>query len=188
MSFYKTSAKHSMDGINFMSEGELAMYKELKKTNLQFEYQPEKLEIIPGFKSTSGKTYKAMNYEPDFLVTIGKTKFYLEIKGQNDNIYIYRKGQKPQIKNNSELYRLKHKVIDHWVTWNADTDNDQVFMVVRHSMLKTPEYAGLFFEKDFEQMKKFKTQKNKERCGQVPRIIERLLLECDLNLESYGDY
>lgn len=195
---FKTT-KHHYDGIDFMSECEVKMYQLLKEHdfNKKWTYQPEHIEIMPKYKATSGKHYHPMNYEPDFLIKAGhkwehdgseketckhcglykcgkpmcKGEFniLLEVKGKNDMVYTFRKGQKPSIKDNSELYRLRHKVIDNEITKNGD-----IFLVVRDGNLKTPEFAGLFWEKDFEQMKKFKSQGRKDLCAKVPRIMDRI--------------
>lgn len=163
---FKTT-KHLYKGVKYMSDGEVNFAKLIDKHNnkAKWEYQPEKIEILPKFTAASGKKYPAMNYEPDFKYN----NILIEVKGQNDNIFTFRKGKAPTIKNNSELYRLRHKIIDGTLT-----EKGYLFLLVRNNELKTPEYAGMFWDKDFEQMKKFKTQGRKDLCAKVPRIIERI--------------
>lgn len=168
MSNWKTF-KHEYNGIKFMSEGEVKFYQELEASGLDFKYQPEPIQIMPAFTSPTGKKYQAIKYEADFAIYINKTIFYIEVKGQNDLLYTYIKGQKPRIKDNSELYRLRHKLFDQIIQAQGN-----VFMLIRDNQLKTPEYAGMFWEQDLMQMRKYKTQGRKDLCADVPRAMQRI--------------
>ena len=193
---WKTT-KHIYDNIKFMSMGEVEFYKQIKSSGLEFEYQPEKIEIMPKFTGMAGKKYQAMNYEPDFLITkqykikainkqkdnygqmVFKTiKIYIEVKGQNDNIYVFKKGQPPKIQNKTDLYTLRHKLFD-----NKISKNGHIFMVVRDNQLKSPEYAGQFWDQDLQQLRKHKTENRKDLCAKIPRAIDRI----KMILDCYGD-
>lgn len=181
---FKTLKHTTKDGTKVASLGEKIFYDMLMDKNIEFDFQPKKILISDNFTSLSGKKYPKKYYEPDFSLNLMRyeitsepqpsiekiTKIFIEIKGDNDKTFGYGANGSWVIDKTAEN-RLKYRQIDEAITKNGD-----IFAIVRLSNLKTPEYQGLFFDKDFQQMKKFKTQKRKDLCAKVPRIMERLEL------------
>lgn len=179
-----THKKHiTIDGTVTSSAGEKIMYELLidlyKRTKTIFKYQPPKIIMSESFTSTSGKKYRTKYYEPDFMlehvVSIDAENhpvfqnIYVEVKGDNDKVFAFRKGQKPSVIDKGAEYKLKHRMIDQQISAQGD-----IFIVVRLSNLKTKEYAGMFLDSDWTQLKKYKTQGRKDLCAKVPRIETRL--------------
>lgn len=97
------------DGITFRSKFEMSVYKELKKQNIVFNYEPEKITLQNGFKPVSPyyidsvehwEKVRAITYTPDFIARIGKYTVYIEAKGwETDRYIVKRKMFLDKIKN-----------------------------------------------------------------------------------------
>jgi len=87
--------KHTYDGIELKSSLELYCYKKLKENGFIFEYEPESITLMDGFRNevlyfkctngsktmvdrTGSKEYP-ITYKPDFVSH--EQKFYIETKG-----------------------------------------------------------------------------------------------------------
>jgi hypothetical protein len=89
--------KRTYKGIKFKSNLEVAAYKFLEQSKLDFCYECEKHIIVPGFVyekdsyekiGSKKKVYKLqrqkvqpITYTPDFIVTKGKKRWIIETKG-----------------------------------------------------------------------------------------------------------
>lgn len=123
-----------------ISAPEIAMTEALDAMQFDYEYQPDPIVFDEEFIASSGKKYQEKKYFPDFIVNYKGYKFVIETKGDNDKVFSFRKGQKPKVIDKSEEYALKHRQLDKFFS----TQDKTIFMIVRLSNLKTPEYAGLF--------------------------------------------
>lgn len=102
----------TFDNIKFKSRLELTCYKKFKEANLDFTYETEKVVLWEGFKPSSISIYspkkesrgrykgileeqtkKLLNvtYTPDFIVTKGNYKIYLDVKGMPNDTYPIKK-------------------------------------------------------------------------------------------------
>jgi hypothetical protein len=94
VSKYKAK-KTIVDNIKFHSQAEADYYVELKllkraKKIKDFDLQPE-YELIPKFKK-NGKTYRAVKYIADFLVTnLDGSKEVVDVKGVLTPVYRIKK-------------------------------------------------------------------------------------------------
>lgn len=184
MASFKTT-KYVYDGIFFMSQPEIEVYKLLKENNINFEYQPTPITITPSFITTMGIKHNAMIYEPDFLIKYGNRNVYLEVKSQNDLIFAGK-----TIKDNSEMVRTKHKQIENYFSnkkrsfeymtvgmqqagYKEEKYLDK-FLVVRVNNLKTPTWSGIFWEEEFTKLKRYKTQGKNELCASINRLDKTL--------------
>lgn len=88
------------DGIKFRSKLEISVYKELKKQDIEFEYEPEKIVLQEGFKPKSPyyidskehwEKVRAITYTPDFVAKIDDYTVYIEVKGWETDRYIVKK-------------------------------------------------------------------------------------------------
>lgn len=83
---YYNNKRITHDGVSFRSKDEIFFWEYCKKKKakgeiLNFEYEPDKFELMPKF-NFAGKLIHAMTYTPDFKVyhNDGTVKYY-EIKG-----------------------------------------------------------------------------------------------------------
>ncbi len=78
--------RYYCDGLEFRSTDEVRFWewckdKKAKGEILNFEYEPEKIEIMPKFRF-HGELVRAMTYTPDFILYHNDgTKEYIEVKG-----------------------------------------------------------------------------------------------------------
>lgn len=88
------------DGITFRSKFEMSVYKELKKQNIEFKYEPEKITLQNGFKPASPyyidsaehwEKVRAITYTPDFIAKIDNYTVYIEAKGWETDRYIVKR-------------------------------------------------------------------------------------------------
>lgn len=88
------------DGIEFRSKFEMSVYKELKKQNIEFKYEPEKITLQNGFKPASPyyidsaehwEKVRAITYTPDFIAKIDNYTVYIEAKGWETDRYIVKR-------------------------------------------------------------------------------------------------
>lgn len=119
------SKKTTIDGIDFESRLEGGMYKLLKASGLEFEYEGETFEISSSFRFDNdsferktdgkgdmiqrggGKVVQKMKYTPDFIITVGKTKYIIETKGHRTGEFNMRyKLFKKYINDNKLDYHL----------------------------------------------------------------------------------
>ncbi len=83
---YYNNKRISHDGIQFRSKDEVHFWEYCKKKKakgeiLNFEYEPDKFELMPSFKFC-GRTIRAMTYTPDFKwYHHDGTVEYIEVKG-----------------------------------------------------------------------------------------------------------
>lgn len=96
------------NNIKFRSKSELACYKRLEESGLNFSYETEKIVLWEGFKPSSVLIYypnkikagsynrelilqegkiRNITYTPDFIVTKGNYKIYIEYKGNPNDSY-----------------------------------------------------------------------------------------------------
>lgn len=94
--FCKTKQKHEYDGLKFDSMPEIELYKKLKETGVDFEYQPN----VCFEYEHDGKTHK---YFPDFR--IGNE--YVELKGA----HFFENGKmiNPYDRSMDALFEAKHQ-------------------------------------------------------------------------------
>lgn len=104
----KNTNPKEFDGIKFKSTFECNCYKHLKESNLEFSYESEKITLWEGIKLDKvifmapkklslGKYGKVLEYNnkklinitytPDFILTKGKYKIYMDIKGKENDVY-----------------------------------------------------------------------------------------------------
>ena len=81
----KNATPNVYDGIQFKSQLETYVYKQLKAHNLKAEYEPIKFELIPSF-TFCGKKIRAMTYTPDFV----GDNFIIEAKGRPNDVWPYK--------------------------------------------------------------------------------------------------
>lgn len=88
------------DGIKFRSKFEVSIYKELKKQNIEFKYEPEKIVLQEGFKSLNPyyidsmehwEKVRAITYTPDFIAKIDDYTVFIEAKGWETDRYIVKR-------------------------------------------------------------------------------------------------
>ena len=100
------SKKVKYKGIEFKSELEKDFYAKALKAKIPVEYEKQSYTILDGFKLEVGETYipwgkgfskrnastAKVSYTPDFEYDNGKTFYYIETKGrQNEKYPFYRK-------------------------------------------------------------------------------------------------
>lgn len=104
--------KYWYDGIELKSGLEKFCYQKLKEHGFDFKYESESVILMEAFKlkktivlmpkKRSGKhknpselsqrkSIMKMSYTPDFVVTKGEYKIYIETKGKANEAYPYRK-------------------------------------------------------------------------------------------------
>lgn len=88
------------DGIKFRSKLEIGVYKELKKENIPFEYEPKKIVLQESFKPKNPyyidsmefwTKVRAITYTPDFIAKIDNYIVYIEVKGWETDRYVVKK-------------------------------------------------------------------------------------------------
>lgn len=94
--FCKSKQKYEYDGLKFDSKPEIELYKKLKETNVDFEYQPD----VCFEYEYAGKTHK---YFPDFR--IGNE--YVELKGAH--FFENGKMMNPWDRTMDALFEAKHQ-------------------------------------------------------------------------------
>lgn len=72
----KNATPNICDGIEFKSKLETYCYQQLKKHNIQAEYEGIRFEILPSF-TYQGEVIRRMSYTPDFV----GDGFIIECKG-----------------------------------------------------------------------------------------------------------
>ena len=107
----KNATISEYNGIKFRSKNELSCYKKLEAAKLDFSYESEKITLWEGFKSSipiyapnkikvgkfsknlesQTKKHISITYTPDFIVTKGDYKIYIEYKGQPNDTYPIKK-------------------------------------------------------------------------------------------------
>lgn len=75
-----------VNGIKFRSKLEARVAELLSSANIDYLYEPFKIQYIPKFKY-NGESFRAAYYTPDF---VGKD-FILEIKGFPNDVWRYKK-------------------------------------------------------------------------------------------------
>ena len=101
------------NGIKFKSTLECNCYKLLEKSGLNFAHESEKFDLWQGFKpeieiwapskvkgnsfkltkfmEQQTRTYVKITYTPDFVVTKGKYKIYMDSKGHPNDVFPYKR-------------------------------------------------------------------------------------------------
>jgi len=108
------SKKGMYDGIQFASQLEIYMYKQLKANNIEFGYETEKFVLIESFhfvnssfertakkpiQDKGNKKVREISYTPDFV----NSNFIIETKGrQNESFPIRWKLFKRLLHNNND--------------------------------------------------------------------------------------
>ena len=82
----KNATITELNGIKFRSKLEAKVATLLDEANINYEYEPFKIQYIPKF-SYNNENYRAAYYTPDF---VGKD-FILEIKGFPNDVWRYKK-------------------------------------------------------------------------------------------------
>jgi len=75
------------NNIRFRSKLEASCAKTLDELGVKYQYEPFKIELIPGFQYL-GKSYRAWDYTPDFVVY---NNILIEVKGWKTDVYAYKK-------------------------------------------------------------------------------------------------
>lgn len=94
-------------GIKFKSKLECSCYQMLEQSNLSFEYESERIILMPGFypdkivvyvpnkktKSFNMNTYKIkdITYTPDFIIKKDNYIIYMDVKGMPNDTYPIKK-------------------------------------------------------------------------------------------------
>lgn len=81
----KNATPNTYNGIQFKSQLETYVYKQLKAHSLKADYEPIKFELIPSFVFC-GKKIRAMTYTPDFV----GDNFIIEAKGRPNDVWPYK--------------------------------------------------------------------------------------------------
>ncbi len=100
------SKKPSQDGINFASNLELSMYRELKKIKVPFTYEGQTYVIVDGFHfpnesyektpskkflhDVGNKNILPIRYTPDFIDKEYPPRFIIECKGHPNDAFPLR--------------------------------------------------------------------------------------------------
>lgn len=107
----KNTNPKEYENIKFRSTLECSCYKKLKSSNLDFEYESEKIILWDGTKLNNTKFYapnkcgfkynkfitlqtrKLINitYTPDFVVYYKDYKIYFDVKGKENDVYPLKK-------------------------------------------------------------------------------------------------
>jgi len=135
------SKKQTVDGIKFKSRLEGHMYKILKKSGVKFTYEQEKFVVVSGFKFKnesyerqsngkgdmvdrgSGKSVRKIEYTPDFVITIGETKFIIETKGFRTSEFNMRYKL-------FKKYILENKLDYHLYMPHTQKECDKVLLII----------------------------------------------------------
>lgn len=101
-----------IDGIQMKSSMEVSCYKKLKETDLEFKYESVKFHLWNGCKLSNvkilspkhlgrGKYGKSLGiqhrallditYTPDFYITKGNYRIFIEVKGMPNDVYPVKK-------------------------------------------------------------------------------------------------
>lgn len=108
--------KHIYKDIEFDSKLEIACYQALESSGMPFEYNKEKVELIPKFRLNKVHYYQALyakkkfvaykeyhtsknekqsftnvTYTPDFRLLFGNYLIYIETKGNPNDVYPYKR-------------------------------------------------------------------------------------------------
>lgn len=122
----KNATKREFDGIQFRSDLELRAYKVLKVSGLKFNYEPEPITLIKGFKCLlprfikgkweTGHKVRDWTYTPDFEIYLPNKTIIVEMKGfGNDQLPLKRKMLLYTLENGGfffdheywEIYKIK---------------------------------------------------------------------------------
>lgn len=108
----KNTKEVVFDNIKFKSQLERSCYKKIKETDLDVQYESEKIILWEGVKLDkvslhapkkirAGKYEKDLQeqtrallkitYTPDFIIIRGKHKIYIDVKGKENDVYPIKK-------------------------------------------------------------------------------------------------
>lgn len=108
----KNTKEVVFDNIKFKSQLERSCYKKIKETDLDVQYESEKIILWEGVKLDKvslhapkkirpGKYEKDLQeqtrallkitYTPDFIIIRGKHKIYIDVKGKENDVYPIKK-------------------------------------------------------------------------------------------------
>lgn len=88
------------NNIRFRSKFEMRVYQEMEKQGVDFEYEPEKVLLLQGFKCANPyfidsveytSKVRATTYTPDYKAKIGDYTVYIEAKGYCTDRYILKR-------------------------------------------------------------------------------------------------
>jgi hypothetical protein len=75
------------NGIKFRSKLEAECAKLLENNNVEYEYEPFKIELLKAFQY-DGKTYRSWTYSPDFVIF---KNIIIEVKGFENDLWGVKK-------------------------------------------------------------------------------------------------
>ena len=81
----KNATPYDYDKIHFKSKLEVYCYQQLKKYNLEANYEPIRFTILESF-TYNGEKVRAMTYTPDFV----GVDFVIEVKGNMNDAFPLR--------------------------------------------------------------------------------------------------
>lgn len=108
----KNTKETTYDGLNFKSQLEKSCYRKIKEYGLEVSYESEKITLWEGVKLDKVNFYAPrkirpgkyekdikkqtralikMTYTPDFIITKGKHKIYIDVKGKENDVYPIKK-------------------------------------------------------------------------------------------------
>ena len=124
----KNATPNTYNGIQFKSQLETYVYKQLKAHSLKADYEPIKFELIPSFVFC-GKKIRAMTYTPDFIVEKNNHHFVLEVKGMPTDRYVVKR----------KLFLNYLKTQPTWHFFEVHTKRDMIFCIQK---IKEYEYSS----------------------------------------------
>lgn len=115
------SKKQTQDGIEFKSALELYCYKKLKQHGLDFEYEPESITLMDGFKN-EGVYFKCTNGSKTMVNRTGSREYPITYKpdfvSHEHKFYIETKGFVPS----QHTFTLRWKLFLNWLGINSMSD------------------------------------------------------------------
>lgn len=108
----KNTRSAEYEGITFKSQLEKSCYKKIKEHGLDAEYESERIVLWDGIKLDKVSLYapkkiragkyekdiqqqtralRNVTYTPDFIITRGRHKVYIDVKGKENDVYPIKK-------------------------------------------------------------------------------------------------
>jgi len=115
------SKKNTYDGIEFKSALELYCYKRLKDNGFDFQYEPESITLVDGFRN-EGVYFKCTNGSKTMVNRTGSKEFPITYKpdfvSHEHKFYIETKGFVPS----QHTFTLRWKLFLYWLRINSMSD------------------------------------------------------------------